>query len=793
MRLSGWLLVAAVAGLSAGAWGAPTGRESYIGYVYPAGGQHGTVVDVTVGGRGLRGVNSAIVSGDGVRAVVVDYGGPLGNKQVGDIGAHLRVLMRQRIEEMSGKRGTPPPAAAPKPPAPVVTSPAAPAATSPAAPAATKPPAPDEELPPLPDHPWVRNLDKMSLKELDVLRARLTDRKRQPNAQIAEMVIVRITLDPGATPGDRELRLCGSAGLTNPLCFQVGGLPETREQEPNEKLLAITTVAEPPLLLNGQIMPGDVDRFRLRARQGQKLVLTAQARHLIPYLADAVPGWFQAVLSLTDATGKEVAFADDYRFDPDPVLLYQVPQDGEYVLEIRDSIYRGRDDFVYRLTVGEQPFITRFYPLGGREGVATTVALAGWNLPTPQVQLDTAPGAGATRQTTWLWDQWLSNRISYAVDTLPECEESEPNDTPQNAQRLSLPQVVNGRIARPGDVDVFRLEGRAGDTVVAEVNARRLGSPLDSLLRLADATGRTLAWNDDHEDKATGLLTHHADSYLSVRLPADGVYTVQLTEAQHHGGEEYSYRLRLGPRRPDFALRATPSGLALPTGITLPIAVYALRQDGFDGDIELSLKDAPIGFRLGGGRIPAGRESVRVTLTSPADPLERPVVLKLEGRAVVAGQTITRPVVAAEDLMQAFAYRHLVPSRELLVTVNGRRRVASSAQLADPKPVRIPAGGSALVPLRIATPRPQALQILKVELSDPPRGVSLQSVAPVPGGLTLVLKAEAGVKVGYADNLIAEAFIEWEDKPADGKPGRGKQRLPLGVLPAISFEIVPGH
>jgi hypothetical protein len=51
--------------------------------------------------------------------------------------------------------------------------------------------------------------------------------------------------------------------------------------------------------------------------------------------------------------------------------------------------------------------------------------------------------------------------------------------------------------------------------MVAEVYARRLDSPLDAVLRLFDPTGRQLALNDDHEDKTSGLSTHHADSYLS--------------------------------------------------------------------------------------------------------------------------------------------------------------------------------------------------------------------------------------------------------------------------------------
>jgi hypothetical protein len=71
--------------------------------------------------------------------------------------------------------------------------------------------------------------------------------------------------------------------------------------------------------------PGEPTATAFQARQGQSLVIAASARELMPYLADAVPGWFQAVLTLYDAAGKEVAYDDDFRFHPDPVLHYVAP------------------------------------------------------------------------------------------------------------------------------------------------------------------------------------------------------------------------------------------------------------------------------------------------------------------------------------------------------------------------------------------------------------------------------------------------------------------------------------
>ena len=69
--------------------------------------------------------------------------------------------------------------------------------------------------------------------------------------------------------------------------------------------------------------------------------MAARARDLGPYVADGVPGWFQAVLRLSDSSGKELAYNDDFRGNPDPVLYFAVPEDGEYVLAIGNPDIRS--------------------------------------------------------------------------------------------------------------------------------------------------------------------------------------------------------------------------------------------------------------------------------------------------------------------------------------------------------------------------------------------------------------------------------------------------------------------
>ena len=722
----------------------------HAGYAYPAGGRQGTAFEITVGGQFLDGVKSAIVSGAGVEATVVEHVKPLTPAQAGEL--------RDQVKELSAK------------------------------------PNPTEE-------------DRKKIVEIRAKLAGFMGRSITP--AIAETVRVNIAVAPGAALGQRQLRLLTPNGLTNPVMFSVGQLPEV--SRPPVKGAGVRTAAqaargaarptpEPPteialpVLVNGQIAPGGVDRYRFQAVKGKRIVVAAKARELLPYISDAVPGWFQATLGLTDSSGREVKYADHFLFHPDPVLFYEIPEDGAYTLEIHDSIYRGREDFVYRIEVGELPFVTGIFPLGGRAGKRTAVEVKGWNLPAGKLTEDMKGKSAGVIPITTRNGPFVSNPVPFAVQekaALPEVLEREPNDRQENAQRVTLPVIVNGRIDRPGDWDVFRFTGRAGEEIVAEVSARRLDSPLDSLLRLTDSSGRELAVNDDVEDKGAALLTHQADSRIDFKLPANGVYYLHLGDSQGKGGSDYAYRLRISRPQPDFELRVVPSSINGRAGATVPVTVYALRRDGFAGDIALQLKDAPAGFRMAGGIIPGSADSVRLTLTMPPSP-EGPRTLALVGRATIAGRDVRRDAVPAEDMMQAFYYHHLVPVKDCLADVTGAPRPnARAAFTVDAETaVKLPRGGT--VAVRVILNAPRLADTLRLELDQPPEGIVIQGVETVRDGVAITLRADAAkAKAGLKGNLIVDAFTERAPNPdAKKKQAAAGRRVPLGTLPAIPFEIV---
>jgi hypothetical protein len=730
-------------------------NSPHIGYIYPAGGRIGTTFQVVVGGQFLNNASNVVVSGNGIAAQFVEFNRPMNQKEFNDLRDKWRELAEKRREVYQNKKTT---------------------------------------------NVWT-SADEKSLAGI---RARLL--KNPPNRTaapaLADNLTLKISIATNAAPGDCEIRLLGPNGLSNPLKFCVGQLQEFSEppvRAPNPDLdrflerlgaPARTNSARGtmhinlPSVVNGQIAPGGVDRFRFSAQRGQRIVIAVAARELIPYLADAVPGWFQAAIKISDAKGRELAYDDHFRFHPDPVLCCEIPRDGEYFLQIRDSIYRGREDFVYRISIGELPFVTGIFPLGGKIGEETKITLSGWNLSVTNLTV-TNESAGV-REIPIETGEKFFNTVTFAADALPEISEREANDKLATAQRVTLPIVVNGRIQKSGDVDVFSFDGKSGEEIVADVLARRLNSPLDSTLELTDAHGKRIAFNDDFEDKSFGLETHHADSHLRAALPADGIYFLILRDAQRQGGAEFGYRLCLTKLRSDFALRVTPSSVSARGG-TASMTVYALRSDGFTNAISLRLKDPPAGVFLSGATVPANQDEVRFTLTVPVTRRNESLALKLEGFAVIDGHEIVHDAIPAEDMMQAFAYWHLVASKELRVMSAGfapQRPV----RFAVDGPIQIPLGGTTRV--RLGGAGNFFGERFQFELNEPPEGISLRKISS-PNGTELELAADSTkAKSGLEGNLIINIVATPANAPRKNAALANVRRTPVSTLPALPFKIV---
>jgi hypothetical protein len=135
--------------------------------------------------------------------------------------------------------------------------------------------------------------------------------------------------------------------------------------------------------------------------------------------------------------------------------------------------------------------------------------------------------------------------IALVVADSPQILEVEPNTDFRHPQVLPSSTVtINGRHEKPDDVDSFAVELAAGQSLVAWVEAYVLAAGFDSMLRVVDAAGVTLAFNHDAKT---------LDPFLVFTAPRDGRYVIQTmghaypasTDVRFAGGETCIYRLHV--------------------------------------------------------------------------------------------------------------------------------------------------------------------------------------------------------------------------------------------------------
>ncbi len=132
----------------------------------------------------------------------------------------------------------------------------------------------------------------------------------------------------------------------------------------------------------------------------------------------------------------------------------------------------------------------------------------------------------------------LSGLKLLLIDDLPTVQEAGKHGSMETAQDIEIPCAVDGRISNL-ERDFYRFEVKAGQRLTVETYARRLGSPLDSVVILYREDGRELAYSDD----AAGLSS---DSQFVHTFEQDGRYVIEIRDIQYRGGATSFYRLRMG-------------------------------------------------------------------------------------------------------------------------------------------------------------------------------------------------------------------------------------------------------
>lgn len=478
----------------------------------------------------------------------------------------------------------------------------------------------------------------------------------QSSPQLADKLVLRVTVDKNALPGLRDLRLESVGGVSNKLNFEVGQYPDFLEKQ-GSSASNPNLVSGLPTVLCGQILPGERDFFRFSAKKGEIIVAAVKGRALVPFIADAVPGWFQPVISIRNSAGNEVAYCDDYKGQVDPVIVFHVPANDDYTLEIHDAIYRGREDFNYRIELGEIPFVFSAVPVVIPVNKKTAIKLTGVNLKSDKVSFKVRSAGDNS-----LLAEGKNGGFSGPVHLFGVSNDKKIFNKANLSADRHLNQYYYDSIDSQ-NVKEYTFQAEAGESAVFELLARRLGSQLDGRLRLLDAKGNLLAESDDSEDEMQGLMTFHADPKLNYKFSETAEYKLQVEDVLRNSGSDYFYLLRKENRPDPFRVFVSPAILSIPQGGTALITVNVEAKEKPMRRLNLEVEGLPSGSIVSNLIVPAGAKKKDISVTLPDKCKIGDYDLKLKAVSEARGDAaFSQEAVAADDMMQAFYYHHNIPA-----------------------------------------------------------------------------------------------------------------------------------
>src|SRR5687768_3750246 len=179
-----------------------------------------------------------------------------------------------------------------------------------------------------------------------------------------------VAVAPDCRIGIHAVRLRSLEGVSDLRTFTVGNLPEVKETEPNNDFAAPQVV---PLgaTISGVVQSEDVDHFVVDLKKGDRLTAELEGLRL-GYT------FFDPYVAILNAARFELARSDDAALlSQDCLASIVAPEDGKYIVQVRETSFGGNGNAFYRLHLGGFPRPTAVYPAGGKPGETLTVKWIG--------------------------------------------------------------------------------------------------------------------------------------------------------------------------------------------------------------------------------------------------------------------------------------------------------------------------------------------------------------------------------------------------------------------------------
>ncbi len=405
-----------------------------------------------------------------------------------------------------------------------------------------------------------------------------------------------IGIAPEVLPGNHLMRIRTRSGVSHARQFFVGPFPNVDEKEPNNDVEAPQPIAMNQTV-EGVVQSEDVDHYKIAVKKGQRISVEADGLRL-GYTV------FDPFVAIIDKDKFEKASSDDTILHrQDGYCSFVADYDGEYIVQIRESSYRGGGTSFYRLHVGgfRRPDVV--YPAGGKVGSKVKVRFIEGRTGESFEEEATLPGEEDPQYMIYAKSQEPApSGNPFRVVPFDNVLEAEPNDELAKASvaPASEPISLNGIIEKAGDVDLFKVPFKKGQKVEVTGFAQALGSPLDMLVTVLNEKGSSIGGSDD------GGGRRRLDSKVTVSIPADGAYFVKVADHLERGGPGFVYRIELKAAEPELVF-SSPQFTVNDTHYRQFIAVprggrYAtlvnISRNNVSGDFKFDAPGLPAGVKF---------------------------------------------------------------------------------------------------------------------------------------------------------------------------------------------------
>jgi hypothetical protein len=481
--------------------------------------------------------------------------------------------------------------------------------------------------------------------------------------------------------GIYEVRAAGRFGLSSPRAFVVASREQIIGSGNNHTLGA------------AQEIQADTDVVGIAdagKRDYYKLNLTAGQRVIVECLAQRLGSRVNSVLTILDDEGRELAQNND-GIGEDSLLDFTATSAGTYTITVRDFVYRGGAEYLYRLVVKSGSHVDFVVPSVGKIGAAADYMIVGRNLPggkpladvfvdgiqleyvTQNIQFPAAGTITASHRT--LVEDSISNtnisvlgdKFTFSISDLPVAVESGENDSSETAMKIEVPSVVSGQFYPANDVDWFEFNTTKGQVFVIEVVSHRLGLSVDAIMLVqkvvtADdgkVTVSAVASVDDPSNRNSRIGQEFDattdDPVYRFTAPEDATYRIRITDqfSRSRNDPRLQYELRIRPEQPQLTLTADLKQIKtananeikvfspiLRKSDSLLINVRVQRIEGFSGPVTVTVEGLPAGVTCAGVDLSASQSVASLVLNSTADVKAWQGNIRIMGSAQVGDEQI---------------------------------------------------------------------------------------------------------------------------------------------------------